>query len=400
MSTFTYTARDLQGSTQTGSIQAESLALAVRQLRADGLYPIQLLEGAVTNPLKQWLVRRPKRSEIVAMTCQLAVMVDAGVALATALEGLVAQATNPVLKKMLASIQQSVQSGDDLSTALGQFPQTFDARYLNLVKAGEATGALGSILSRLSDQLQQEAETRQRVQGAMMYPAAMLIMCVGACVFLLAYVFPKITPMFAGRGIELPTATRILMFVSNSFTGYWWAWILGVVSTLAIHFYCMSQEWGQRWKDRVLLQVPVLGPLLKKTILARVARTLSATVTAGVPVLSSLELAAKVAGNRLYQEAIEEVARQVTSGKTIAGVMEANPMFPRSIVQMIGAGEQTGQLGPVLAKLSDHYDREVANAIKSATSLIEPVMVAVMGVVIGTIALGMLLPIFKLSTHH
>ncbi len=400
MSTFTYTARDIQGTTHSGSVEAETLAMAVRQLKTDGLYPVQLVESAVSLQLKPWLTRKPRQADIVSMTSQLAVVVDAGVALSVALEGLASQAVSPALKQMLTTIEERVKSGDDFSTALSEFPRSFDARYVNLVKAGEATGHLGPILSRLAEQLQQESETRQRVQGAMMYPAAMLLMCVGACIFLLTYVFPKIAPMFAGRGIELPTATRILLTVSNSLTGYWWAWILGVMALVAGNTYLLSQEWGQRLRDRLMLQLPILGPLVRKTILARIARTLSATVSAGVPVLPALELAAKVAGNRIFQDAMEDVALHVTSGQSIAQIMATNPVFPKSVVQMIAAGEQTGQLGTVLGKLSDHYDREVAVSIKSATSLIEPIMVAVMGLVIGTIALGMLLPIFKLSTHH
>ncbi len=400
MSTFTYTARDIQGTTHSGSVEAETLAMAVRQLKTDGLYPVQLVESAVSLQLKPWLTRKPRQADIVSMTSQLAVVVDAGVALSVALEGLASQAVSPALKQMLTTIEERVKSGDDFSTALSEFPRSFDARYVNLVKAGEATGHLGPILSRLAEQLQQESETRQRVQGAMMYPAAMLLMCVGACIFLLTYVFPKIAPMFAGRGIELPTATRILLTVSNSLTGYWWAWILGLIAVVAGNAYLLSQEWGQRLRDRLMLQLPILGPLVRKTILARIARTLSATVSAGVPVLPALELAAKVAGNRIFQDAMEDVALHVTSGQSIAQIMATNPVFPKSVVQMIAAGEQTGQLGTVLGKLSDHYDREVAVSIKSATSLIEPIMVAVMGLVIGTIALGMLLPIFKLSTHH
>ncbi len=400
MSTFTYTARDIQGTTHSGSVEAETLAMAVRQLKTDGLYPVQLVESAVSLQLKPWLTRKPRQADIVSMTSQLAVVVDAGVALSVALEGLASQAVSPALKQMLTTIEERVKSGDDFSTALSEFPRSFDARYINLVKAGEATGHLGPILSRLAEQLQQESETRQRVQGAMMYPAAMLLMCVGACIFLLTYVFPKIAPMFAGRGIELPTATRILLAVSNSLTGYWWAWILGLIAVVAGNTYLLSQEWGQRLRDRLMLQLPILGPLVRKTILARIARTLSATVSAGVPVLPALELAAKVAGNRIFQDAMEDVALHVTSGQSIAQIMATNPVFPKSVVQMIAAGEQTGQLGTVLGKLSDHYDREVAVSIKSATSLIEPIMVAVMGLVIGTIALGMLLPIFKLSTHH
>jgi type IV pilus assembly protein PilC len=400
MSTFTYTARDIQGTTHSGSVEAETLAMAVRQLKTDGLYPVQLVESAVSLQLKPWLTRKPRQTDIVSMTSQLAVVVDAGVALSVALEGLASQAVSPALKQMLTTIEDRVKSGDDFSTALSEFPRSFDARYINLVKAGEATGHLGPILSRLAEQLQQESETRQRVQGAMMYPAAMLLMCVGACIFLLTYVFPKIAPMFAGRGIELPTATRILLTVSNSLTGYWWAWILGVIALVAANAYLLSKDWGQRLRDRLMLQLPILGPLVRKTILARIARTLSATVSAGVPVLPALELAAKVAGNRIFQDAMDDVALHVTSGQSIAQIMATNPVFPKSVVQMIAAGEQTGQLGTVLGKLSDHYDREVAVAIKSATSLIEPIMVAVMGLVIGTIALGMLLPIFKLSTHH
>lgn len=398
---FTYQARDIAGQIRDGEIVAASLEEATRQLRQEGMYLLSLQERASSAVRSEFALfqKRPKRTEIVYLTNQLAVMVDAGVPLATALEGLAKQSENPVLRQTLTSIQHGVEGGENLSTALARFPREFDQTYVNLVKASEASGLLAPMLERIAAQIGAELETRQKVRAALAYPALMLVMSIGVSIFLLAYVFPKLMPMFETRALSLPTPTKVMMVLSTAITGHWPWLLLGLAAGIGGFLWARQQAWGRKALDWFWLNVPVLGPMLRKVTISRSVRTLATTINAGVPVLEAIELCAGVAGNVFYERCWKQVAEQVAAGRQIHEALEGNPLFPATLLQMIAAGEATGKLGEVLTKVSDYFDREVANAVKGATSLIEPVMVLVMGTVIGTIALAMLLPIFKLSSH-
>ena len=397
---FAYLARDAAGKLLSGSLAAETQSDAARMLRQDGLFAVSLEEAreklAVKIPL---FGRRVSRSELVYATSQLAVMVDAGISLSSAIGGLATQTENLGFKSILEKIQQDIEGGDCLSAALAKFPKTFNGVYVNLVKAGEESGMLGTLLERLAVQMRNDLEQRSKVRGALMYPGAMFVMCMGSCVFLLTGVLPKISPMFVARGIELPTPTIVMMALSHALTVYWWACLLGFAACVGSFWYARQQWWGILAWDWTILRLPILGSLVRKSILARTTRTLSTMLNAGVPVLSAIELCAAVSENSLYEKSWRHLAGEVTTGRQLHEVLESNPLFPKTLVQMIGSGEKTGKLGMVLGRVSDYYEAEVGIATKAATSLIEPLMVAGMGVVIGGLALAMLLPIFKLSSH-
>ena len=399
---FAYQARDAAGRVREGQIAAADRSEATRQLRDEGLYPLALEDQSEATDVEEMATlfqKRISRSDVIYLTNQLAVLIDAGVPVSNALNGLARQSQNPTEQQLLQQVQHDVESGDDFSTALSRFPKQFDRTYVNLVKASEVSGTLGAMLDRLSTQMRTEWETRQKVRGALMYPAAMLMMCIAVCVFLLTYVFPKLTPMISTRGIEIPRPTRLLMMVSDAFT-YQWYWILLGVTLLVTGFlYARKQPWGQNALDWLWLHVPIWGTVQRKVALGRSMRTLATTVNAGVPMLEAIQLTGGVANNVLYERCWERVGDQVAGGRQINESLEGHPLFPPTLLQMIAAGESTGKLGPVLNKVSDYYEREVANAIQSASRLIEPLMVLVMGAVIGTIALAMLLPIFQISTH-
>lgn len=398
---FTYQARDTGGRVRGGEICAEDAKQATQQLRQDGLFLLSLDETArgSTGSGSTLFQKRISRSDIIYLTSQLAVMIDAGVSLSNTLEGLARQAENPTMKSMLQQIEQQVQSGDDLSAALARFPKQFDKAYVNLVKASEVSGTLGQMLDRVAIQSQAELETRQKVRGAMMYPGAMLIMCVGVSIFLLTYVFPKLMPMFESRSVEVPLPTKLMISLSYGLTNYWYGFVFGGLAIGGLAYWIRKQPWGRLALDWFWLNVPILGPMLRKVAIGRSLRTLATTVNAGVPMIQAIELSAGVANNVIYEKCWYKVAEQVTTGKQIHEAMEGNRLFPTTLVQMISAGESTGKLGHILNKVGEYYEREIANAIKGATSLIEPIMVVVMGSVIGTIALAMLLPIFTLSSH-
>jgi type IV pilus assembly protein PilC len=398
---FEYLARDAAGKMQSGVISAETTADAARKLRQDGLITLSVTEtrSATRSATPSLFARRVTRGDIVYLSSQLAVMVDAGIPVASAIGGLARQSDNPSMKSMLERIQQDVEGGVDFSAALAKYPRCFDGVYVNLVKAGEVSGLLGALLERIAMQMRSDLEQRQKVRGALMYPGVMAAMCLGACAFLLSFVLPKISPMFVARGIELPTPTVVMLAASHVLTRYWWACLLGAGGLIGFWWHARRQWWGRLAYDWLILRIPVLGPLMKKAILARTTRTFAAMLNAGVPVLDGIQLCAAVSENIFYERAWKDLADKVTTGCQIHEVLESNPLFPKTLVQMIGSGEQTGKLGMVLGRVGNYYDSEVSIAIKSATSLLEPLMVAGMGVVIGGLALAMLLPIFKLSSH-
>lgn len=397
---FEYLARDIAGKMQSGIVNAETPGEAARKLRQDGLFTLTINELRAQPKASGGLfARRVSRSEIVYLSSQLAVMVDAGIPVAQAIGGLARQSESPAMRQMLERIQADVEGGVDLSAALAKFPRCFDGVYVNLVKAGEVSGLLGALLERIAVQMRSDLEQRQKVRGALMYPGVMLSMCVSACIFLLTFVLPKIAPMFVARGIELPMPTIVMMTISHILTHYWWACLLAAGAGLGFWWYARQQWWGRKAYDWVILQIPVLGPLMRKAILARTTRTFAAMLNAGVPVLDAIGLCAAVSENVFYERAWKDLADKVTTGQQIHEVLESNPLFPKTLVQMIGSGEQTGKLGMVLGRVGHYYDSEVSIAIKSATALLEPLMVAGMGVIVGGLALAMLLPIFKLSSH-
>lgn len=399
---FTYTARNTSGQNQTGELVADSREDAVAKLRQEGLYLLALDESdaSSTNTVSIARKKRVPRKEIIYFTNQMAIMVDAGVPVATALEGISKQIENPVLAEILAHIQKSVESGSDFSSALADFPRQFDRTYVNLIKASEASGTMPQMLNRIAAQAEEEQETIQQVKGALMYPAIMLVMCVGICIFLLTYVFPKLMPMFASRRAAIPAPTKIMIMVSTAITSYWYLILLFLAAFVGAFFYVRKQAWGKSAFDWTLIRIPVFGSMLKKLAISRSIRTLATTVNAGVPMLEALELSSAVTDNVHFRQSWLEISELVTTGKQIHEAMEGKALFPPTMQQMIASGESTGRLGMVLNKLSDYFDREVKISIKSATTLIEPIMVVCMGSIIGFIALSMLLPIFTLSTSH
>jgi len=397
---FTYQARDTGGRIRNGELAANNVDEASRMLRQEGLYLLRIDEATrVTQAqFSKLFRRRVSRNEIIYLTSQLAVLVDAGVPLSEAIEGLAKQNENPTLKSVLTQVQKQVESGDDLSTALKRHPRHFDATYVNLIKASEASGTLAQMLDRIATQSRSELETRQKVQGALLYPGAMLLMCIGVSIFLLIYVFPKLMPMFETKQIQIPVPTLVMMTISDILIHHWYWVAIGCTLIVAGCVYVQKQTWGRLGLDWLWLHSPILGPMLKKVILGRNLKTLAITINAGVPVLQSLELTAAVSNNRLYERSWNEIGQLVTTGKQIHEALSGNVLFPSTVQQMIASGEATGKLGVILEKVSLYYERETANAIKSATTLIEPLMVFLMGGVIGSIALAMLLPIFKLSS--
>lgn len=391
-----YTARDPMGNLLEGDVDATSEDDAKEQIRREGLTLLDL-SGESAGFQLQLFAPRVKRQTIIYTTNQLGLMVETGITLSTALNSVAQAEDNQTWKKVLEGLRETVESGEDFSTALSRYPKYFDETYVSLVKASESTGTLGEMLDRIATYLRRDFETRAKVRSAMAYPCVMLCMSVGIVIFLLVWVFPRFAPLFDRRGIELPKPTQVMLAISHFLTGYWYV-AIGLAVALIVGFI-----WGKRtgpgreaW-DWLKIRIPVLGPMFRKVIIGRSIRTLGAMLAGGVPLLTALELCSRVSVNIHYRRMWERVSDSVTEGKQICAALNGDPLMPSTLVQMIAAGEDTGKIDVVLARVSAFYDSEIEQTLKAATSIIEPVMIGVMGIVVGGIAMSLMLPIFSLS---
>jgi len=391
---YQYRARDALGNTHEGAVEAATLEEASQNLRRDGFQVLDIDEADDDDGL---FAKRVSRNDVIYVTNQLAIMVDTGITLSVALSSIVEQETNPTLRRILADLQSAVEGGEDFSAALARHPKQFDKTYVSLIKASEATGTLGAMLDRIGDYLRKEVETRGKVRAAMAYPMVMMFLATGVTIFLLTYILPKFTPLFKSRGTQLPKPTLILMTASDVLLGYWYWWLAGLVLLIVGFVYGKGTRPGRQTIDWLKINVPIVGPMFRKVIISRSIRTMGTMLGSGVPMLDAIRLAGEVSGNFLYEQLWLHVLDEVTGGKRICESLEGNPLLPRVLIQMISSGEETGKLDKVLQKVSVYYDREVETSLKATTSLIEPLMIAAMGAIIGTIGLALLLPIFSLS---
>ena len=336
--------------------------------------------------------------DLSVFTRQFATMVNAGLPLVQCLDVLGRQLDKPHFKEVVMKVTADVEGGSTLAEALGAHPKVFSDLYVNMIAAGEAGGILDVILSRLAVFLEKADALQRKVKGAMTYPAIVLTVAGGACVFMLMFVIPVFAKMFQDFGGELPAPTRIVMGASDFLRDYWWMLGGGIAAaTFAFKRYRATAT-GRLVTDRLALRIPVLGTVIRKSGVARFTRTLGTLIGSGVPILQGLEITSRTAGNKVIQQAIEATSRSISQGDTIAGPLKESGVFPPMVVQMIGIGEQTGALDEMLAKIADFYDDEVDAAVEALTAAIEPVMIVLMGGMVGSMLVAMYLPMFKMSS--
>jgi type IV pilus assembly protein PilC len=394
MQTFAYQARDALGTLIEGTLDVESRDEAAARLKRDGLIVVELEEETGRLEL---LPRRISQSEIIYLTSQLAVMVDTGINLSTALGSIAEQETNPSLKSVLLDLHNRVEGGEDFSSALARHPRQFDKTFVALIKSAEQTGKLSEMLETVASYLRSRLETRQKVRAALAYPSIMAVLAVGVTIFLLTYILPKFEPLFTRKGVKLPRPTVIMMTASDLLIDYWPAWIALVVALALTYFFGRRTDAGRQFIDWMVINLPIFGPMTCKITISRALRTLGTMVASGVSMLDAIKLTAEVSSNYYYEQVWLRVLANITQGNRIVDSLKGEPLLPPTLVQMIGAGEETGKLDTVLAKVSNYYDREVEISLKATTSLIEPLMICAMGFIVGGIALGLLMPIFQLS---
>jgi len=341
-------------------------------------------------------VTRVATREVVVFTRLFATMIGAGLPLVQALDILARQTENKGFREVIRDLVGDVESGATLAGAMGRKPQAFSSLSVNMVAAGEAAGALDVILGRLSDFLEKNHALGRKVRAAMIYPAMILAVTIPAVAILLMFVIPTFQSMFESAGIVLPLPTRVVIAASDVMKGYWWALLGGGVAAVALLQRFRSTPAGRRVIDGLLLKVPIMGDLLRKAAVARFTRTLGTLVASGVPILEGLAVTARTAGNRVIHDAVMESRASIAGGDTIAGPLRNAGVFTPMVVRMIEVGEQTGGLDEMLERIADFHDREVDTSLEAMIAAVEPLMVVVLGVVVGGMIVAMYLPIFDM----
>jgi type IV pilus assembly protein PilC len=394
--TYSYKAVDLAGLPQSGEIDGASKQAVSDELRTRGLVVQALSEKKSGLNMEISLGRRVKASELTVMTRQLATMVSSGMTLLRAFYVLEDQLENKLLKDTIANVREDIESGQQLSNALARHPKIFSPLYVAMVRAGEAGGVLEEALDRVADQLEKDDSLRRQVKAAMMYPAVVLSFAMLVLVALLTFIVPVFVDIFKEFGGELPLITKFTVSLSAALKNYWFVWLGGLAGAVFAFRYWRRSDWGRPQWDRVRLRIPFkIGDTVQKIALARWSRTMSALYSAGVPILQAIEVTGQTAGNAVVEDAMAAVIESVKSGGTLAAPLRDAPIFPPMVAQMIAVGEETGGLDNMLTKVADFYEDEVAAAIKALTSILEPVMIVIVGGIVGFIVIAMYMPMFK-----
>jgi type IV pilus assembly protein PilC len=340
----------------------------------------------------------PNRKDILGFTNQLAVMVRAGISLKDALESIGVQQDNEKFKAAILDIKDRIEAGSSFSQALQPYEEYFGKLYINMIAAAEISGAMSDMLQKLAGYLDQEAETRSQVRGAMIYPLIIGIMAIVVCLFLLVFVLPKFAGIFAGKEDLLPAPTKILLGTSAFFRGWWFVIIPVFLAILGALNYFTKTETGSVWSDKLKLKLPLVRTICRNLYITRSLHTMSVLTSSGVPILDTLSITSQISGNILYEKMWNNVHDNVRQGGKIASNLSRFRLMPDDVVQMIKSGEDSGTMSKVLADISEYYGRELKTVIKTVTSMIEPIMIVVMGLLVGFIAMSIMLPIFKMSS--
>ncbi|MBI2385988.1 MAG: type II secretion system F family protein [Elusimicrobia bacterium] len=404
MPAYSYKAKTAAGLVMEGVIDADEQRAAVEKLRGQKMVVLEIAEKTM-SPVEKFKAavgwKKSKKSipskDLSLFSRQLSTLVGAGVPIVQSLGILESQAENPDFKEVLGGVKSDIEAGLSISDALKKHPNAFPDLYCSMVKAGELGGILDTILERLTAYLESSEALKAKVKGAMMYPAIVLSICSIVTVFLMIFVIPTFKNIFAGFGAELPLPTQILIDLSDAMKAKWYLIVAAPFVGWKAFEKFYATPFGHKWVDAQSLKAPIFGPILKKVAVARFTRTLGTLIKSGVPIMQALETVAQTAGNVVIAEAVDSTRESIREGGHLSDPLKKSGIFPNMVTSMISVGEETGALDIMLSKIADFYDQEVDTAVKGLTSLIEPIVIVVMGLIIGTIVIAMFMPMFGLG---
>jgi type IV pilus assembly protein PilC len=396
MPVFTFSGKNASGQKISGERTAANKQTLAAALRKERITPGAIREKGKEFALPTFGSSKVKTKDIAIFFRQFSVMIDAGLPLVQCLEILAANQENATFQKTLTGVRTTVEGGSTLANAMRQYPKVFDELTTNMIDAGETGGILDIILQRLAQYVEKAVKLRSAVKSALIYPVAVVSMAFLIVGALLKWVVPIFANLFAGLAVTLPLPTRIVMGLSAFVGQFWWFFILGVVGVVFGIKYIRKDARGKYWMDYGLLKMPVIGILLRKIAVARFTRTLGTLITSGVPILEGLTITARTSGNAVLEEALLKVRKAIEEGRTIVDPLRESGVFPNMVTQMIGVGEATGAMDSMLQKIADFYEDEVDSATKDMLAMLEPVIIGLLGVMIGGIVISLYMPLFAM----
>jgi type II secretory pathway component PulF len=405
MPSFKYRARDPEGKAITGLLEGEDKAAVAEQIQRLGYIPVEIeLEQKEVKAKKgmgaNWadrFMRRVSANEIIYFNRQLALVLGAGVPLLSCLRLMAKQATNDRLRDILIGVSDDIEGGSDLSEALSHYPNVFSTLYVNMIRAGEASGQLESTLNRIAELQEYEFETRERMKAASRYPKLVIGTLIAAFFVVVTFVIPTFAKVFKEFGGELPLPTRIMIALDVFIKHYWAVSLLGIIGLVVAIVWWIRTKPGRYWFDRLKVRVPVFGSLISKFVLSRFSRIFATLNASGLPIMNTLEISTETVGNDYYARSLRRVSEEVKRGENLSDALARAEIFPPLLHQMVTVGENTGKLDEVLGKVSDYYNQEVDYAIKRFSTLIEPMLLMVLAAFVLFFALSVFLPLFNLA---
>jgi type IV pilus assembly protein PilC len=404
MPNYRFQVKSQDGKIQSGTMAADSASAAAAILRNQGVHVMAVDQdkggkksGGLGEAFSTLNNKKPTQKNVLDFTTQLSVMIRAGINLRAALDGIADQTEHKMFKKVINELKSDVESGKQFSDALARHPKLFGPLYVNMVRASEMSGSFSEMLDRISGYIAQQIETRKMVVGASIYPAIIGGMAVTVTVFLLTFVLPKFYTIFEGKEDVLPWATNFLMMLSQVMTEQWPFLLGGLAVISGASFAFAKTEVGAFWIDKMKLTIPVLSSMFRSLYITRSLQTMGQLINAGVPMLDTLTITSEISGNRIFEGMWRKVHSSVKQGRKIADPLQGNGILPKAVIQMIAAGEESGKLGEVLDEISVFYAKQLKDHIRAVTGMIEPIMIIIMGSIVGFIAMAIILPIFKMS---
>ena len=402
MAVYEYVGLNQNGKSVKGTIDADSLRSARQKLRGQNIFPTEIREGTAKSDNSSRDVKRffqsdkIKAKDLSILTRQLATLVGAGLPLVGALQALTEQTDSILLRKIVLQIKESVEEGSSLAKALSGFPKSFPTLYVNMVSSGEESGTLDTVLENLADYFEGQLELRRKISASLFYPILMFCFCTLVVIGLLTFVVPSIVEIFEKQGAKLPLPTRIMIAISNGLVGYWWLLIALIFIIFSSFTSYRKTEKGRLVTDMIILKAPIIGSLYSKIATARVSRTLGTLLSSGVNLLSAMDIAKNIIGNVHVSRALDTAIVGVREGKSLAGELSRSGVFPSMLSHMVAVGERSGRLEPMLLKAGKAYESEVNASLSGLTSLIEPVMIIVLGGIVFSIVISILMPMVDL----